>query len=220
MKTIKKDGDYTIVQNEDRYEIHCDGEPLTTPYGKVVQTLYLPLAERLLKDWKEQGYDSYTEATSILSYHFTMVENFSRLSHEEILNMLNSMNWEKEWSLQPCPSPDPHVWMKWVCYFGVYGKKEDLIREWLSNQTEMQLVASTCVYNAFMSYNVAFFMASVVEDLPKSKHMKAIKDFYGFYSMFDPMFDFVEVWEIFECFRLYYGIHFKEDGKHLPQPEE
>ncbi len=220
MKTIKKDGDYAIVQNEKWYEVYCDGEPLTTPYGKAVHTLYLPLAEKLLKDWKEQGYDSYTEPTSILSYHFTMVDNFSSLGLDEILNMLNSMNWEQEWSLQPCPSPDPQIWMKWVSYFGVFGKKADIIRKWLNNQTHMQLVASTCVYNAFMSYNVAFFMASVVESLPASQHKKAIKDFYGFYSMFDSTYYFDEVWEIFECFRLYYGIHFKEDGKHIPQPEE
>ena len=219
MEIIKQDGEYAIVKNGDRYEVHCNDEVLKTPGGKIADTLYLPLAERLMQDWKELGYESFYEAGSILSYHFTMVENFAPLGRDAVLAMLNSMNWENEWTFQGCPSPNPHVYMKWMTYFGG-GNKDVLVRQWLENQTVMQLVASTCVYNAFMSYNVAFFMAVVVEELPKTKQKKAIKEFYEFYSMFDQMFSFDEFWKIFDCFRVYYGIHLEEEGKHLPQPEE
>ena len=219
MEIIKQDGKYAIVKNEDRYEVRCNDEVLKTPGGKIASTLYLPIAERLMQDWKELGYSSYCEASSILCYHFTMVDNFAPLGHEAVLAMLCSMNWEKEWTLRGCPSPNPHVCMKWMTYFG-NNNKVGLIRQWLVNQTVMQLVASTCVYNAFMSYNVAFFMAIVVEELPKTEHEDAIKDFYEFYSMYDPFFSFDEFWKIFDCFRVYYGIHLEEDGKHLPQPED
>ena len=110
--------------------------------------------------------------------------------------------------------------MKWMAYMGVMGKKADLIREWLGNQTIMQLSASTCVYNAFMDFNVAYFMAIVVEDIREEEHEEAINDFCDFYNMFSPQYAPDEFWAIFERFRLYYGIHFQENGPHLPEPEK
>ena len=112
-----------------------------------------------MNDWEVLGYDSYMCPWSILSYHFTMVDNFSKMPKALILRMLNSLNWEKGWTLRGCPSPNPHVYMEWIDYFGQNPARTELIREWLQNQTIMQLVASTCVYNEFMDYNIAFFMA-------------------------------------------------------------
>lgn len=217
MELIKREGQYSIVKNEKYYEVYKEEQVLKTPGGKVAYTLYLPIAERLLQDWKEQGYESYTSPSSILSYHFTMVEYFSSFSKENLLNMLNSMNWEKNWTFQMCPSPNPNIWMKWVFFFGQKETKVELVRKWLQNQTIMQLAASTCVYNAFMSYNVAYYFAVVVEVVPVSTHEEVIREFYEFYSMFDSMYNYDEFLEIFECFKLYYGIHYKEEGKHLPQ---
>ena len=147
-----------------------------------------------------------------------MIDSFSTKSRKEIVDMLNSLNWEKSWSLQRCPTANPHIWMKWVTFFGESQIKINLIRQWLGNLTHMQLVASTCIYNAFMDFNVAYYMACVVEVIPTKDHLKAIREFYDLYAMFDPSFDFKTFWKIFDCFRLYYGIHFKEDGGHLPKP--
>lgn len=221
MEEIYRDGDYSIQKQEDYYIVQCGDETLETPGGKVAKTSYLPLAQRLLKDWKELGYDSYTQPDSILSYHFSLVENFLPMSKQEVLNMLNTLNWERNWTFQRCPSPDPHVWMQWIVTFGQGDdKKIQLVRQWMRNCTHMQLVAMTCVYNATMSYNVAFYLAVIVEEVPEEEQEESVKHLHDFYSKFDPSIEYDEFWRIFECFRLYYGIHFQEEGNHLPDPQK
>ena len=173
-----------------------------------------------MSDWKKHGYESYREATSLLSFHFTMVQNFSKLTKTSILSYLNSMNWEKEICLKPCPSGNPEFIMSWMSYFGKGNERIKQIRKWLENQSIMQLVASTCIYNALRSYNVAYFMATIVENEDESKHKEIIKDFFDFYNKVDPFYPFDPFWRIFENFRLYYGIHFKEYGSHIPNEEE
>lgn len=220
MEEIFRDGNYTIQKQEEFYIIKCGEEILETPGGKVAKTSYLPLAKRLLTDWKELGYDSYTRPDSILSYHFSLVEHFLPLSKQEVLNMLNSLNWERHWTFQRCPSPDPNVWMQWIFTFGQGDdRKIQLVRQWMRSCTHMQLVAMTCVYNATMSYNLAFYMAVIVEEVPEEEQEEEVKHLHDFYSKFDPSIDYDEFRRIFECFRLYYGIHFHEEGKHLPNSQ-
>lgn len=216
METIQKDGKYSVIKNGEHYEVHHGEEILMTPGGKVAHTLYLPIAERLMKDWKEQGYNSYTSSSSLLSYHFTMVENFSKYDKATLLMILNSLGWENDVLLKSCPAADPHVVMEWMNLFGVRDERIAKIKAWMNNATPMQLTAMTCIYNEFMSYNIAYLMAVVVEHVPEENHKKAIKDIFNFYSHWDNMFTFDDFWDIFDCFRLYYGEHFKEYGKHLP----
>ena len=214
---IKQDGEYSIIKKDAFYEVYQGKEVLKTPNGVVAHTRYLPVAEQLMTDWKEQGYDSYCSPSSLLSYHFTMMEYFASMPKEDIVNMLNSLNWEKGWSFNGCPSPNPHVMMKWMFFFGQRNTKIELVQKWLNNLTHMQLVAATCVYNAFMDFNVSYYMAVVVEDVPEEEQEDAIREFYDFYSLYDDVFDYDSFLAVFERFRLYYGIHFKEDGAHLPQ---
>ena len=84
----------------------------------------------------------------------------------------------------------------------------------------MQLVAATGSYNSFMDFNVAFYMAVVVETVPEEEQVQAIHEFHDFYSLFDSCFDSDSILAVFQRFRLYYGIHFKEDGAHLPQSRD
>jgi len=84
----------------------------------------------------------------------------------------------------------------------------------------MQLVTATCVYNAFMDFNVSYYMAVVVEAVPEEGQEDAIREFYDFYSHYDYEYDYDTFLAIFDRFRLYYGVHFKEDGPHLPSPEK
>jgi len=190
---------------------------LKTPHGKIAHTTYLPVAEKLMKDWEELGYETYNQAWSLLGYHFTMVEYFSQIPNEKLIVILNDMHWENDWTFKGCPIAHPEVIMEWITYFGKADTQVDIVREWLGNQTNMQLTASTCIRNAFGSYNVAYHMAVVVELIPEEEHEENMRDFYDFYSIFDPSYGWDFFWAIFECFRLYYGIHFKEDGNHLPK---
>lgn len=216
---IKRDGEYLIVKKNKWYVVFKGDEILKTPAGKIAITLYLPVAELLLRDWKEQGYGSYTSPTSLLSFHFTMMDHFAKMPKQDILDMLNSMNWEKSWTLKGCPSGNPDLLMKWMAYFGGGELRIEQIRQWLQNQTIMQLAASVCIYNAFMDFNVPFCWAYFIECVSKEEHKIAIDDFYDFYCHFDNEFDYASFYTIFERFRLYYGIHFKEDGRHIPVPE-
>ena len=217
MEEIIKNSEFSIVKNGDRYEIHKREEVLKTPSGKIANTRYLPLAERLLRDWKEKGYDSYKSAKSILSFHFTMVEFYAGVTKEAAIAMLNLSHWENSWTLQGCPTGNPRLMMDWMNYFGSASEQIVLIRQWFNNCTRMQLTAALCVYNAMMDYNIAYFWATVVEELDETEHEEAIREFYDFLSEFDEFYDFEEFWTIFDNFRLYYGIHLLEDGKHLPE---
>ena len=216
METIKKEGDYSIVKEGKFYKIYEGDVALETPGGKTVRTQYLIIAERLLADLNNFGYDSYDLPISILSYHFTMLDGFASMEHDAVVEMLNSLNWEKNWTFQSCPSGSPEALMQWMVYFGQGAERIQQVRYWFEAQTHMQLTATTCVYNATMSFNVAFYMASIVEFLPEIDHDKALKEFYNFYSMFDRDYSFDFFSLMFDCFKLYYGIHFKDDGRHLP----
>ena len=217
MTEVFRDGEYSIVKKDERYAVFCGNEELKTPSGKPATTLYLPLADRLLRDWKEKGYDSYKSAKSILSFHFTMVEFYAGVTKEAAVMMLNLSHWENSWTLQGCPSGNPRMMMAWMSYFGPAREKIELIHQWFNNCTRMQLVAALCVYNAMMDYNVAYFWAAVVEELDESEHEVAIRNFYDFLCQFDEFYAFDEFLVIFDNFRLYYGIHLREDGKHLPE---
>ena len=93
METIKIDGNFSIVKDDKWYTVYKGKQLLKTPGGAVALTMYLPIAEQLLLDWKKQGYNSYISPTSLLSFHFTMVDIFSKFSKQALLEELNSMNW-------------------------------------------------------------------------------------------------------------------------------
>lgn len=200
METIKQSGGYSIVKDERYFYVLNNDTPLKTPGGKVAYTIYLQVANMLMKDWMEQGYDSYTEASSLLSYHFTMVENFSRLSTRMIVDMLNSLNWENDKTFEPTTD-----------------KRIKCIRDWLNRCTHMQLVAATCVYNAFGSFNIAYVLASIVERIPEDKQEHTASDILDSATKFNIglLYSREEKLEIFRRFKLYYGIHFVEDGPHV-----
>ena len=81
---IKQDGEYSIIKKDAFYEVYKGKEVLKTPNGVVAHTRYLPVAEQLMTDWKEQGYDSYCSPSSLLSYHFTMMEYFASMPKETV----------------------------------------------------------------------------------------------------------------------------------------
>jgi len=214
--SAKNDDEYSIVKNGDTYEIHKGEEPLKTPGGRIVKTLYLPIAEQLLTDLKEEGYYSYTSPDSLLSFHFTTMDYVAQMPKDVFINQLNSMNWEKSWTLQGCPTGNPQLMMPWMAYFGERNRRIEQIRQWLKNQTPMQLGATVCVYNAFMDFNVPFCWAFFVECVPEAEQESAIEDFFKFYYKFDNTFNSPYFFAIFKRFSLYYGVHFKEMGVHLP----
>lgn len=218
----------TIVLQEGKYRIEFDGEhytvlkgekPLLTPGGKIAHTMFEDLARQLMLDWDRFGYESYRTAYSILSYHFSMVDNFAKFTKDGMIGIIDSCNWMNNWAFDGCPSPNPHVMMEWHDYFGYGSERIETIKAWMQNCTQMQLTAIVCIHNYYMCINVAFVMAYIVEQLKEEEHEDALRQFFDFYSNYDCETDFDEMWAVFQCFRIYYGVHFKEEGKHLPVTE-
>ena len=76
-------------QENEKYVIYDGDTTLKTPAGNTVTTLYKPLAERIVLDLTKFGY-SFHSSSSILAWHFTMIDNFARMSHEQVEQLLQS----------------------------------------------------------------------------------------------------------------------------------
>lgn len=209
---IKQKFGYSIELEDKFYYIKSGNEYVVTPRGQKVRTLYLELAEALLEDILQFGEESYSYPTSLLSYHFTCMDGFSRMGDEAPDALLNT-GWENEWTFKPCPSPDPIKTMEWVMIMGHPNERIDQIRNWIKKCSCMQLSAIACVYNYYMSMNLAYMMAVAIELQDTEENKKeAIKEIAKYFNTYDYSFDINEFKYIFEKFDLYYGIHFKEDG--------
>lgn len=219
LKKVAEEGDFCVVKSDNRYGVFCGEKMLKTPKGKTARTLYLPIAKRMMKDWKDLGYESYNSPTSILNYHFYVTDELPGYAEhsKEIIDFVNGLQWyNRDWTLQPCRVGNPEIMMHWMNMFGCGEERVKKIAAWICYATNMQLAAMICVYKYFQSMNIAYLMAIVVEHVPRVNHRKAIRDIFNFYSNFDQSCSYTEFWKIFDCFRLYYGIHFKEEGQHLP----
>ena len=213
---------YKIEMRRGLYRVRRDNLALMTNEARLVaETPYLELAERLLRDWKEKGYGSYESPTSILHYHCSYVNRsylFTKMgTYAFFILGLKKDIFVNDWIIKGCPSSDPEVKAKWTHYFGYASRRIEQILAWLKKCSHMQIIAAKQLHAVFNDHCVAYYFASVVENLDESEHDKAIREFYDFYSQFDKKHDYEDFAEIFDCFRFYYGIHLRIEGKHLPK---
>ena len=198
--------DWLIAKCEDRYYIFdTTGEkptPLKTPSGKLCDTSYYVLADRVLCDLEEYGEDNMT-GESIIPWHFTMVDNFYPMQHEQVVAMLNECFLQK------------YDWTYDFGYEKVFGDSKTRvaeIKEWLSECTHMQMTAACCIGNAYHSINVAYVLALIMENCNESlweEQFQLLAEMLEKHSMFD---DVESILRVLDTFRFYYGIHFEEDG--------
>lgn len=173
-----------------------------TPSGKIMQTSYYQLAERILEDLATYG-DEYMTAESIIPWHCTMIDNFVSMEHEQIEEMLD------ECFLQACD------WTYAVGRDDIFGDKEEripTIRKWLSKCTHMQMTAVCCIGNAYHSINIAFVLAALMENYSGKalrKQFKALAEIVEENALYD---DLDSIMKVFDTFNLYYGIHGEEEG--------
>lgn len=202
---VQKGEEWTIVRNDDCYFfIDENKEYATTPRGAVLKTCYLELAERIIKDLDIYGPDVFS-AESILPWHYTMVENFSKMEHKQVENVLadsfiNRYDWTYTTDVEGT---------EWEEIWGVRGIREGEIMEWLSKITHMQMTAACCIGNAYHSINIAYILATIMETYDGNEReikFKELADFVGENSEYYATID------DFKTFELYYGIHLKENG--------
>ena len=201
-----RDRRWLIAKVEDRYYFFDTAQekpaPLETPNGKLVGTSYYQLAERILDDLVEFGTE-YMTAESVLPWHFTMVDNFVVMEHEQVEVILDECFMQKaEWTFgADCDD-----------IFGDEDERIEEIRAWLSKCTHMQMTAACCIGNAYHSINVAYVLALLMENssgrLLRRQMIKLAK-IVEENAMYD---DVDSIMRVFDTFQLYYGIHFEEVG--------
>lgn len=213
MECIKatRDGTWGLIKAEDYY-LFAKNEKgsinlVRTPNGEPLLTTYESLANRIFDDLDRFGDDCYT-AESILPWHFTMVENFSKMAHSEVETVLDTSFLQKpDWTFDIAQDD-----ATWADLFGEENKRKDAIREWLSKSTHMQMSAACCIGNAYFSLNIAFILARLMENFEGRKlHREFIRlaKLIAENSDYGPVNDIVEV---FKTFELYYGIPLYEEG--------
>ena len=198
---VMKEGCYFFI---DEYE-----EYATTPRGVALKTSYLDLAERILEDLDTYGPDDFSP-DSILPWHYTMVENFSKMQHKQVEAVLadsfvNRYDWTYTVDMKGT---------KWETIWGKRGVRETEIMAWLGKITHMQMTAACCIGNAYHTINVAYMLATIMEDYTGAEReamFEELADIVGENSEF-----FASV-DDFRNFELYYGIHLNENGKVIHQ---
>lgn len=204
---------YNIKQIDKGYVI-CDGQtPLYTKGGNKLATIYKPIADRLLKDLNEQGYEART-IKSILSWHFTTIDLLSPWGKDQSVEFI-----ESTWCEQPDWTCEQNRDSAWHDLFGSWSDRSSKISMWLSKATIMQLSAIAVIANEYESVNLAFELARIMESYPKGDSRD--KSFEYVAKVFSPAVSKhtkAELYDIFKLFELYYGIHLDSDGIIIGDP--
>lgn len=209
---IKYSGDrrWLIAEQEGRYYFFdTAGEkarPVETPSGRLVETSYISLADRILLDLEIFGAENMT-AESIIPWHFTMIDNFIKMEHEQVEQMLNECFMKKhDWTFDI----DEEV-------FGDSEERVEAIRTWLSKCTHMQMTAACCIGNAYHSINIAYVLAALLENYSGKALRKQFKALAAIVEDNDFYDDIDSIMGVFDTFKLYYGIHNDENGAIINQ---
>ena len=202
---------YSYKTEGDRYFVYEDDHVLITPAGNKVGTLYKPLADRIILDLNLYGMD-YQSSSSILAWHFTMIDNFAPMGHKRVEQIMgNSFLTHVDWT---CSERHGARWDK---IFGSWTERQKYLERWLSKATLMQMTAACCIGNAYESLNLALALALVLErfeDDARDEKLREIAQLiadtfqFGFYD---------DIYNDFKTFELYYGIHLAENGKILDE---
>ena len=200
---------FRYIQDGDRYVIYDGDKVFTTPGGNSVTTLYEPLAKRIVLDLYRYGKDTRS-ASSILPWHFTMIDSFAPLEHESVEQILtSSFLTHVDWTCEERYGAD------WVRTFGNWSDRKKIIEKWLSKASFMQMTAACCIGNAYESLNLSLVLAKILEkyegeerDEELSRVAQLLSDTHQFGS-YDSIF------KDFKTFELYYGIHLIERGQIL-----
>lgn len=197
---------YSCNLENDRYVIFKEDKYLTTPSGKKVTTLYKPLADRILHDLDLFG-ENYHSVESILSWHYTLIENFASQDRYIVSQYLyDSFLLQPDWT---CSGGRTSEWYK---QFGEWLDRQPFIAQWLDRMTHMQLTAACCVGKAYESLNVAFSLAVIMERFSGAEREDKFRSVASLLAMSNLYGTQEQILDVFKTFELYYGIHLEEDG--------
>ena len=198
---------YSYKEEEGYYVIYNGEERLKTPAGLPVYTRYRQLAERIVDDLGIFGYN-YHSSSSILSWHFTCIDNFSRMGHDNVVNaLLQSFFRSPDWT---CEEMQGEAWSE---VFGDWEERTEPILQWMQKATVMQLTAACCIANAYESINLPFVLAYILENYSGEERKNKLDFVAEMVASTRHYGTFTDIKRDFETFEFYYGIHLEEEGR-------
>ena len=195
--------------------INGKAEVIKTPAGKVVTTKHKGLASRLLNYLGDHGME-YHAPNSVLAWHFTYVESFSRMEHGAIETMLDRCFLQsRDWTYAVTDRR-----YKWKTLFGDEAERIGVIRSWLTACTPMQLTAVCCIGNAYASLNLAYVLANILELSGGENHFDQLRNIAGLIAQVPEFGPHEEIMDTLVLFDFYYGIDLQEKGPTTVTMEE
>ncbi len=184
-----------------------DDEWALTPKGNQLTTNFEKIAHRLLDDLDSFG-EYYRGGDSALPWQYTIIDNFSCLSHKEIEEILDSSFLKKkDWTLDSNLESNPRARV----LFGIQPGKREMIRKWLSKCSYLQLTAACCIGNACYSLNVAYTIAELMETTSGNDYNEKLHLLANNVAACIDEVPFV-IMSMFRLFELYYGVHMEKCG--------
>ena len=165
-------------------------------------TEYEPIAKRCVVDAERYGSDSY-EKRSALSW---MKSGFSKKTHEECVETINNSFDEPEWTWEL------DLGGPWNAFVGNWGYRRQMIPEWLSKASVLQLTAAYEFGKVYESLNLSFSLAMLMEQKDGPEREAAIDSILETLSRHPKYHDKEKNRAVFELFELFYGIHLTESG--------
>lgn len=200
-------GDYYAKLEDKQYVIYDGDKIVTTPAGHKVHTLYKPLADRIVGDLNKFGY-SFHSASSILSWHFTMIDSFAPMDHDTVVEVLSqSFLSRPDWTCEEWHGSS------WQRVFGDWSTRSNQISKWFEVASHMQLTAVCCIGNAYRSANIALELAKTMERFPAGDERDArFKLIAGMIANAMQTGSQSDIYNDYKTFELYYGIHLDQNG--------
>ena len=188
---------------DNHYECYKRGDALKTTKGNIVQTQYVEVGKKLMTDWLMKA-NHQDEPLSMVYFQSIYQDQIQGLTVDEIIDMFDRTDWVNEWGLQPCPSGHPEHIMWWMTWMGDSESREEAIRKLFKKCTPMQLASLYCIYKTFLSFNLAFILASFAQ-FGEKNYIEAIDDFYNHLSQIVKIkYDVYDFEDIFGRFRIFY----------------
>ncbi len=207
------DGRYSFRKMDKRYFFYEGDLPLLTPGGSQVTTYYLSLAERIIRDLERFGFDS-RPVESILGWHFTMIDSFSRMADKRIEKLLHdSYLVIPDWTTTMNQTDE-----EWFHAFDTWDNRKKPIMKWLGKCSPMQKTAASLMGNACHSLNIAYVLAASMEEESGETRLAFFERLAKMVAENSSCGTFEEVLDVFKTYELYYGLHLEENGPILKRP--
>lgn len=208
---VSLDKEWLSTQKNGVYYFFCKTEGVETqiimPNGNPLKTKYRVLANRILEDLKEYGFN-YNFPESVVSYHVTLNDSFSGFKHKEIENKLLDILLPNDWTF------NPSINERYKELLGGAVMRSIEIKNWLKKCSKMQLAAASCLGNAYKSINMPFCIAKMMEDYDPTytiplDRIKELAEVFAVTGNYDAETMVKDI----RTFVFYYGIHYREKGR-------